>query len=70
MQLAKVKETPISFGSADYKDMQYPCDDALVIMLLVENYNPHRIFIDNESSTKVLYWTPSKGWESKKNDCG
>ncbi|XP_077226470.1 uncharacterized protein LOC143888951 [Tasmannia lanceolata] len=45
----------ISFSSEDYKGLQVPHDDALVIRLIISNYDVGKILVDTGSSVNVLY---------------
>ena len=39
----------------DAKGVKQPHDDPLVIMLTIEGFNTRRIFMDNGSSTNIIY---------------
>ena len=44
----------ISFSNKDIQGVQTPYDDAIVISMMIANYDVKRIFIDNESSVLIL----------------
>ena len=46
---------PIMFTDEDFQGILFPHDDALVVTLLVSNYNVHKILIDNGSSSNILF---------------
>ena len=43
------------FSEEDAKGVKQPHDDPLVIMLTIEGFNTRRIFVDNGSSTDIIY---------------
>ena len=43
------------FSEEDAKGVKQPHDDPLVIMLTIEGFNTRRIFMDNGSSTNIIY---------------
>ena len=45
----------ISFSERDTIGIKQPHDDPLVIMLRIEEYNIHRILIDNRSLVDILF---------------
>lgn len=47
---------PIVFFKKDYDDVQFPHNDVVIITLNMENYDIHRILVNNGSSTDVLYY--------------
>ena len=51
------RESPIiGFSEEDAKHLHHPHDDALVVNVRVEDYNVHRMLVDNGSSTDILYY--------------
>ncbi|XP_062166959.1 uncharacterized protein LOC133873245 [Alnus glutinosa] len=52
-----MKPPVVGFLDEDYARVSLPHIDALVIMLQVANHIIHRIFVDNRSSTDILYWS-------------
>ncbi|XP_070682894.1 uncharacterized protein [Malus domestica] len=47
----------ISFSQKDLEGIQFPHNDALVVMLCVANSRVKRVMIDGGSSTYVLFWS-------------
>jgi hypothetical protein len=45
----------ITFSSKDEEGVFYPHDDALVVTMMIGNYNIHRILVDNGSSADILF---------------
>ncbi|XP_041020554.1 uncharacterized protein LOC121262226 [Juglans microcarpa x Juglans regia] len=57
MKQARVGKTAtISFNKDDCEGVIYPHDDALVVKMLVDNFNTRRILINNGSSADILFW--------------
>ena len=51
------RESPIiEFSEEDERRLHHPHDDALVISIRVEDYNMHRVLVDNGSSKDILYY--------------
>ena len=51
------REGPIiGFSEEDARRLHHPHDDALVVSLRVEDYNMHRVLVDNGSSVDILYY--------------
>ena len=48
-------EPDIVFFERDSRSIRQPHDDPLVIMLRVEEFNIHRVIIDNRSSVDIVY---------------
>ena len=48
-------DTTITFSDADLEGCQHPHDDQLVIRVVVANITVHRVLIDNESSTNIIF---------------
>ena len=60
------RESPIiGFSEEDVRHLHHSHDDALVVSIRIEDYNMHRVLVDNESSADI--WHSSK-WESIGND--
>ena len=51
------REGPIiGFSEEDARGLHHPHDDALVVSLRVEDYNMHRVLVDNGSLADILYY--------------
>ena len=51
------RESPIiKFSEKDVRRLYHPHDDALIVSIRIENYNMHRVLVNNESSTDILYY--------------
>ena len=55
MKMPKNDEPNIVFSERDDRGNRQPYDDPLVIMLRVEEFNIHRVLIDNGSSVDLVY---------------
>ena len=55
MKMPKNDELDIVFSERDGHGIRKPHDDPLVIMLRVEEFNIHWVFIDNGSSADIIY---------------
>ena len=52
------RESPIiRFSEEDAKCLHHSHDDALVISIRIEDYNMHRVLVDNGSSADILYYS-------------
>ena len=47
----------IGFLEKDARHLHHPHDDELVVSLSVEDYNMHRVLIDNDSLADILYYS-------------
>ena len=51
------RESPIiGFSEEDARRFHHPHDDALVISIQIEDYNTHRVLVDNASLADILYY--------------
>ena len=51
------KESPIiRFSEEDARRLHHPHDDTLVVSIQIEDYNMHRVLVDNGSSIDILYY--------------
>ena len=51
------RESPIiGFSEEDARRFPHPHDDALVISIQIEDYNTHRVLVDNGSLADILYY--------------
>ena len=48
-------DTTITFSDSDMEGYQHPHDDPLVIRVVVANKTVHRVLIDNESLTDIIF---------------
>ena len=55
MKMPNNDKPGIFFSERDGCNIRQPHDDPLVIMLRVEEFNIHRVLIDNGSSTNIIY---------------
>ena len=55
MKIPKNDEPDIFFSGRDSHGIRQPHEDLLVITLRVEEFNIHRILIDNGSSANIIY---------------
>ena len=52
------RESPIiGFLEEDARRLHHPHDDALVVSIQIEDYNMHRVLVDNGSSADILYYS-------------
>ncbi|XP_074355952.1 uncharacterized protein LOC141695617 [Apium graveolens] len=56
----KGESMDITFREADARWVHHPHNDALVISIQIETKNVHRAFVDNGSSTNILYYNTFK----------
>ena len=55
IKMPKNEESDIVFSERDNRGIRQLHDDLLVIMPRVEEFNIHRVLIDNGSSTDIIY---------------
>ena len=55
MKMPRNDEPDIIFSERDGRGIKQPHDDPLVIMLRVEEFNVHRVLINNVSSADIMY---------------
>ena len=55
-KIARREGPIIGFLEEDARRLHHPHDDALVVSLRVEDYNMHRVLVDNGSSADILYY--------------
>ena len=46
----------VGFSEEDARHLHHPHDDALFVSIRIEDYNMHRVLIDNGSSVDILYY--------------
>ena len=54
--MARIDNPVIRFMEEDARCLHHPHDDALVVSIRMGDYNTHQVFVDNESSTDILYY--------------
>lgn len=52
--MARVNNLIIGFLEEDARRLHHPRDDELVVSIRVEEYNTHRVLVDNGSSDDIL----------------
>ena len=55
-KIGRIEGPVIGFSEDDARQLHHPHDDALVVSILVEDYNMHRVLVDNGSSANILYY--------------
>ena len=55
-KIARRENPIIGFSEEDARRLHHPHDDALVVSIRVEDYNVHRMLVDNDSSADILYY--------------
>ena len=55
-EIARREGPIIGFSEEDARHLHHPHDDAIVVSLRVEEYNMHRVLVDNGSSADILYY--------------
>ena len=62
------RESPIiGFSEEDARRLHHSHDDVLVVSIQIEDYNMHRVLVDNGSSADILYYPTFQRWESAGN---
>ncbi|XP_075655593.1 uncharacterized protein LOC142625763 [Castanea sativa] len=54
--MTRVDNPIIGISEEDVRCLHHPHDDALVVSVLIRDYNTHQVLIDNGSSTDILYY--------------
>ena len=55
-KVSRIDDPMISFIEEDARQVHHPHDDALVINLIIANFNTRRVLVDKRSSTDILYY--------------
>ena len=55
-KIARRDSPIIGFSEEDARRLHHPHDDALVISIRIEEYNMHKVLVDNGSSADILYY--------------
>ena len=56
-KIARRESPVIGFSEEDARRLYHPHDDALVVSIRIEDYNMHRVLVDNGSSAAILYYS-------------
>ena len=56
LKIAQRESPVIGFSEEDARCLHHPHDDALVISIRIEDYNMHKVLVDNGSSADILYY--------------
>jgi hypothetical protein len=54
-KMRKYEDLLISFSNEDFVGVSLPHSDALVVTLAIANHKIHRVLVDTESSTDIIY---------------
>ena len=55
-RIAQRESPTIGFSEEDARRLHHPHDVALVVSIRIEDYNMHRVLVDNGSSADILYY--------------
>ena len=55
-KIARRDSPIIRFSEEDARCLHHPHNDALVVSIWIEDYNMHRVLVDNGSSADILYY--------------
>ena len=55
-KIARRESLIIGLSEEDARRLHHPYDDALVVSIRIEDYNTHRVLVDNGSSVDILYY--------------
>ena len=56
LKIARRESPIIGFSEEDAQRLHHPHDETLVVNIRVEDYNMHRVLVDNGSSADILYY--------------
>ena len=56
LKIARRESPIIGFSEEDARRLHHPHDDALVVSIRIENYNMHKVLVNNGSSADILYY--------------
>ena len=56
LKIARRESPIIEFSEENARRLHHPHDDALVVSIRIEDYNMHRVLVDNGSSADILYY--------------
>ena len=55
-KISRRKSPIIGFSEDNARRLHHPHDDALIVSKQIEDYNMHRVLVDNGSSADILYY--------------
>ena len=55
-KIARRKSPIIGFSEENARRLHHPHDNALIVSKQIEDYNMHRVLVDNGSSADILYY--------------
>ena len=55
-KIARRESLIIGFSEDDARRLHHPHDNALVVSVRIEDYNVHRMLVDNGNSADILYY--------------
>ena len=55
-KMARIENPIIGFTEEDVRCLHHPHNNAFVVSIRVGDYKTHRVFVDNGSSTNILYY--------------
>ena len=55
-KIGRTKGLVIEFSEEDARQLHHSHDDELVVSIRVEDYNMHRVLVDNGSLADILYY--------------
>ena len=56
LRIARRESPIIGFSEEDARRLHHPHDNALVVSIRIEDYNMHRVLVDNVSLADILYY--------------
>ena len=59
-KIARRESPVIEFSEEGARRLHHPLDDALVVSIRIEDYNMHRVLVNNGSSADILYYPAFK----------
>ena len=54
--MERIDNPVMGFTEEDARRLHHPQDDTLVVSIRVEDYNTHRVLVDNRSLADILYY--------------
>ena len=55
-RIAQRESPTVGFSEEDARRLHHPHDNAMVVSIRIEDYNMHKVLIDNRSSADILYY--------------